>query len=78
MRANFTPSAEPPARGLDDQREAERALDVAAIAAAAPSSLIDASRTKWKSGVGMPASRIRCLASTLSVQRMHAAGPEPV
>ena len=36
------------------------------------------SANERKSGVGMPASRIRCLASALSVQRMHAPGPEPV
>ena len=47
-------------------------------AAAAPSSRMDASLSVWKAGVGMPASRIRRLASALSVQRAQAAGPEPV
>ena len=31
-----------------------------------------------KSGVGMPASRMWCLASTLSAQRMQADTPDPV
>ena len=31
-----------------------------------------------KSGVGMPASRMSCLAMTLSAQRMQADTPEPV
>ncbi len=51
---------------------------MSASAAATPSSLMALSLMAVKSGVGMPASRIRYLASALSVQRMHAAGPEPV
>ena len=47
-------------------------------AAATPRSLIALSLNAANAGVGMPASRIRYFARALSVQRMHAAGPEPV
>src|SRR2546421_3240168 len=75
-RANLTPRAEPWLAGLTTSGNPS-ALSMSDSSAAAPSSLIDSSRTEWKSGVGTPASRIRYLASTLSVQRVHAAGPEP-
>src|SRR6266566_3074469 len=67
-RANLTPRAEPWLAGLTT-RGNPSALSMSDSSAAAPSSLIDSSRTEWKSGVGTPASRIRYLARTLSVQR---------
>ena len=77
VRANFTPSADPWLAGFTT-RGKPSAASTSRTASPAPSSLIDASRKQWKSGVGMFASRIRYLARTLSVQRIHAAGPEPV
>src|SRR5437763_2516410 len=76
-RANLTPRAEPWLAGLTTSGNPS-ALSMSDSSAAAPSSLIDSSRSEWKTGVGTPASRIRYLARPLSVQRVHAAGPEPV
>src|SRR5882762_8531599 len=76
-RANLTPRAEPWLIGLTTSgKPSERST--LGNACAAPSCLIHDSLNEWKSGVGMPAPRIRCLASALSVQHMHAAGPDPV
>ncbi len=47
-------------------------------AAPAPRSRTALWRSDWNSGVGIPASRISCLASTLSVPRAQAAGGDPV
>ena len=64
--------------GLDDQREVQLALERRQRRRRAE--LLDRrSRcSARKAGVGMPASSIRCLASTLSVARMQAAGPDAV
>ena len=51
---------------------------MAVSASAAPSSRKAVSLKAKKSGVGMPASSIRCLASTLSIAREQASTPEPV
>ena len=51
---------------------------MAGSACAAPSSRNAVSLKAKKSGVGMPASRIACLASTLSEARMQADTREPV
>ena len=51
---------------------------MAGSAFAAPSERNAVSVNAKKSGVGSPASRMRCLESTLSMQRMHADGPDAV
>ena len=71
------PSAEPWPAGLTTIGKARRS-SIAGSAAPAPSSANAVSLKAKKSGVGMPASRITCLAITLSAQRMQADTPEPV
>ena len=51
---------------------------IAGSAAAAPSPWKAVSLKAKNSGVGMPAASRRCLASTLSIERMQASTPDPV
>ena len=77
MRANFTPKAEPWLTGLTTSGKCSRSA-IAGSACAAPSSLKAVSLNARKSGVGMSASAMSAFATTLSKQRTHAAGGEPV
>ena len=71
------PRALPWSAGLTTIGKARRS-SIAPSASAAPSSLKAVSVNENQSGVATPASRSRCLAVTLSSDRMHAATPEPV
>ena len=71
------PRAEPWLEGLTTSGKPSRA-SIGASVSAAPRLRKAVSLKATKSGVGMPASSIRCLARTLSVARMQASTPEPV
>jgi hypothetical protein len=71
------PSALPWSAGLTTMGKASRS-SIASSASAAPSSRNAVSVKAKKSGVGSPASRIACLAATLSMHRMQPDTPEPV
>jgi hypothetical protein len=71
------PSAEPWLDGFTTIGKSRRS-SIAPSASAAPSSRNAVSLNAKNSGVGIPASIIRCLASTLSIERTQASTPEPV
>src|SRR3954452_17835046 len=75
--ANRTPSADPWAAGLTTSWKPRRA-SISSRASAAPSSRNAVELNATQSGVGSPAARSRCLASTLSMHRMQEATPDPV
>src|SRR3954451_17451811 len=75
--ANRTPSDDPCAAGFTTSGNPS-CVSIPSSASAAPSSRNAVELNATQSGVGTPASRRRCFANTLSMQRMHAATRGPV